>query len=88
MVQIAGRLCEYYASDIIFESVNFRNAANDNQPYHKYIFFRENGVESFAPYEVDYIQGTDYIQAWELRFIPTLCDGTQIFQRIYINESI
>ena len=84
MIQLAGRFCEYYASDIVFEAVNFRNAVTSNQPYHKYIFFRESGVEALTRNDIEYIRGTDYIQAWELRFEPSLCNGTQIFRRVYI----
>ena len=85
MIHLTGRLCEYYASDIVFEAVNFRNAVERHKPYRKYLFFREQGVEAFEPNEVEYIQGTDYIQAWELRFNPH-GEGTQTFQRICVRQ--
>lgn len=89
MIHLAGRLCEYYASDIVYDAVNFRHAVEHQKQYHRYLFFREGGVESFAPDELEYIadglehiEGTDYIQVWSLRYDPV--SNTQTFQRIHI----
>lgn len=84
MIQLAGRFCEYYASDIVYDAVNFRHAVEHQNQYHRYLFFIESGVESFAPDELEYIEGTDYIQAWELRY--DTISNTQTFQRIHIRK--
>lgn len=82
MIHLAGRLCEYYASDIVYDAVNFRHAVENHQPYRRYLFFREGGVESLAPDELPYIEGTKYIQVWELRFTH----GIQTFQRVHLRK--
>ena len=85
MIQLAGRFCEYYASDIVFEAVNFRYAVEHNKPYHKYIFFREGGVDAYAPNEVEYARGMVYIQVWDLCYKPDVDNGIQIFQRLHVS---
>jgi hypothetical protein len=82
MIHLAGRFCEYYASDIVYDAVNFRHAVEHQKQYHRYLLFREGGVESVAPDELEYIEGTDYIQAWSLQYDPV--SNTQTFQRIHI----
>jgi hypothetical protein len=88
MIHIAGRLCEYYASDIVYDAVNFRHAVEHQKQYHTYLLFREGGVESCVPDELEYIadmlERIDYIQAWSLRYDPV--SNTQTFQRIHIRK--
>lgn len=44
MVQIAGRLCENYASNIYYALCNYDNAVRENDEYDKLITFHESGV--------------------------------------------
>ena len=44
MVQIAGRLCEDYASDIYYVLCNYDNAVRENYEYDRLIKFYESGV--------------------------------------------
>ena len=68
MVQLAGRLCEHYASDIVYDAEAFIEAINNNENFDRYLFFRENGVTAFKPKDVECIEGTDYIQVWHLTY--------------------
>lgn len=68
MVQIAGRLCEHYASDIIYDADAFIEAINNNEDFDRYLFFREMGVTALKPESVECIDGTDYIQVWHLTY--------------------
>ena len=44
MIQIAGRLCENYASDIYYTLCSYDDAVRENYEYDKLITFRESGV--------------------------------------------
>ena len=68
MVQLAGRLCEHYASDIVYDAEAFIEAINNNENFDRYLFFREMGVTAFKPEDVECIEGTDYIQVWHLTY--------------------
>ena len=68
MVQLAGRLCEHYASDIVYDAWAFREAVENNEDFDRYLFFREMGVTAFKPKDVGCIEGTSYIQAWHLTY--------------------
>ena len=84
IIQLAGRFCEHYASDIVFEAVAFREATKQLQVYDKYLFFREYGVEAFAPEDIGCIDGTDYIQSWHLTFNPLTQE--QKLQRVTVRK--
>ena len=68
MIQLAGRLCEHYASDIVYDAQDFIEAINNNKDFDKYLFFREMGVTTFKPEDVECIEGTTYIQSWHLTY--------------------
>ena len=68
MVQLAGRICEHYASDIVYDAEAFIEAINNNEDFDRYLFFREMGVTAFKPEDIECIDGTIYIQAWHLTY--------------------
>ena len=68
MVQLAGRICECYASDIVYHAEAFIEAIDNNEDFDRYLFFREMGVSTFKPEDVVGINGIDYIQAWHLTY--------------------
>lgn len=86
MVQIAGRLCEHYASDIVYDAVAFRDAVEENKPYDRYLFFRECGVSAFHQGNLSAIGGTSFIQAWHLTFDPDT--KVQLFTRIHVIQDV
>lgn len=66
MIHLAGRICERFASDIVYDADTFIEAIENNKNFDRYLFFRENGVTAFKPKDVECIEGTDYIQVWHL----------------------
>jgi hypothetical protein len=68
MVQLAGRYCERFASDIVYDAKSFINAIEDKTDFDRYLFFRESGVTALSPEDVKAIENTDYIQAWHLTY--------------------
>ena len=68
MVQLAGRLCERYASDIIYDANAFIKAIEDKEDFERFLFFREMGVTAFKKDDVKAIEGTDYLQVWRLSY--------------------
>lgn len=84
MIHLAGRLCEHYASDIVFDANSFCEAIKNDQPYDKVLFFRECGVTTLCKENLDLIKGTEYLQSWHLTYNPKTQD--QIFTRVYIRE--
>lgn len=68
MVQLAGRICEYYTSDIVYDAEAFMKAVENNEDFDRYLFFREMGVTAFKPKDVERIEGVSYIQAWHLTY--------------------
>ena len=68
MIHLAGRLCEQYASDIVYDANFFIEAIENNKDYDRYLFFRESGVTALAPDDVWCIQGISYIQVWHLTY--------------------
>lgn len=68
MIQLAGRFCERFASDIVYDANAFIEAIDNKQNFDRYLFFRECGVSSFPPDYVQSIEGTDFIQAWHLTY--------------------
>lgn len=83
MVQLAGRLCERYASDIIYDANAFIRAIDEHKDFDEYLFFRESGVTAFTPEDVGAIESTDYIQAWHLTYKAETEE--QEFTRVSIN---
>ena len=68
MVELAGKFCERFASDIYYDIDAFVRHIDDKISYNRYLFFRENGVTTFASEHIEAIEGTDYIQAWHLTY--------------------
>jgi hypothetical protein len=68
MVQLAGRYCERFASDIYYDIDSFAGHIRDKVNYDRYLFFRESGVTALSPEDVKAIESTDYIQAWHLTY--------------------
>jgi hypothetical protein len=68
MVQLAGRYCESFASDIYYDIDTFVRHINEKTDYDRYLFFRESGVTALSLEDVKAIEGTDFIQAWHLTY--------------------
>ena len=68
MIHLAGRLCEQYASDIVYDANSFIEAIENKEDYDRYLFFRESGVTALAPEDVWCIKGVAFIQAWHLTY--------------------
>lgn len=66
MVQLAGRLCENYASDIIYDANAFIKAIAEGKDFDRYLVFREMGVTALKPEDIENIDESDYIQVWHL----------------------
>jgi hypothetical protein len=68
MVQLAGRLCEKYASDIIYDANAFIKAIAEGKDFDRYLVYREMGVTALGPDDIDNIDESDYIQVWHLTY--------------------
>ena len=68
MVQLAGRLCERYASDIIYDANAFIKAIEKKQDFERFLFFREMGVTAFKMEDIkaSHHDGTNYAELKEL----------------------
>lgn len=84
MVQIAGRLCENYASDVYYALCNYDNAVRENDEYDKLIVFQENGVieREIENGTVDRKSGG--IQYWRLTWNSQKREG--VFTRVYLRR--
>lgn len=78
MVQIAGRLCEDYASDVYYALCNYDNAVRENDEYDKLIVFQENGVIERKIENGTVDSKSDGIQYWRLTWNPKEHVGTLI----------
>lgn len=68
MIHLAGRICERFASDIVYDAHAFMEAVENGENFDRYLFFRENGVTALRPEDVKCIEETDFIQAWHLTY--------------------
>lgn len=68
MVQLAGRLCEKYASDIIYDANAFIKAIAEHKDFDRYLVYREMGVTALTPEHIANIDESDYIQVWHLTY--------------------
>lgn len=84
MVQLAGRLCERFAGDIVYDINSYSEAIKDGESFDKILFFREMGVTTFPKEYIERIKGTDYIQSWRLTYNPETEE--QEFVRVYVIE--
>ena len=84
MVQIAGRLCEDYASDVYYALCNYDNAVRENYEYDKLITFQESGVIEYT-IENDTVNSRPRgIQCWRLTWNPQKKEG--MFTRVRLKE--
>lgn len=82
MVHLAGRICEKYASDIVYDANEFMEAVKGNMDFQRYLFFREMGVTAFKPEDIESIKGTEYIQVWHLSY--NAATQEQVFKRVNV----
>ena len=84
MIQIAGRLCENYASDVYYTLCSYNDAVRENYNYDKLIVFQESGVIEYT-IENDTVNSRPRgIQYWRLTWNPEECAGT--FKRVRLKE--
>ena len=84
MVQIAGRLCENYASDVYYTLCSYDDAVRENYEYDRLITFYESGVIE-RKIENDTVDSkSNGIQYWRLTWNPEECAGT--FKRVRLKE--
>ena len=80
MVQIAGRLCEHYASDVYYSLSGYDYAVRENYNYDKLIVFQESGVIE-RKIENDTVNSKpNGIQYWRLTWNPQKKEG--VFTRV------
>lgn len=78
MVQIAGRLCENYASDVYYTLCSYDDAVRGNYEYDRLITFYESGVIERKIENGTVDRKTDGIQYWRLTWDPKKHVGTLI----------
>ena len=78
MVQIAGRLCENYASDVYYALCSYDDAVRENYEYDKLITFYESGVVERKIENGTVDRKTDGIQYWRLTWDPKKHVGTLV----------
>ena len=84
MVQIAGRLCEDYASDVYYSLSGYDHAVRENYNYDKLIVFQESGVIEYT-IENDTVNSRPRgIQCWRLTWNPQKKEG--MFTRVRLKE--
>ena len=84
MVQIAGRLCEDYASDVYYSLSGYDCAVRENYNYDKLIVFQESGVIEYT-IENDTVDSRPRgIQYWRLTWNPYKKEG--VFTRVRLKE--
>ena len=84
MVQIAGRLCEDYASDVYYTLSGYDHAVRENYNYDKLIVFQESGVIEYTIENNTVNSRPRGIQYWRLTWNPEECAG--IFKRVRLKE--
>ena len=84
MVQIAGRLCEDYASDIYYVLCNYDNAVRENYEYDRLIKFYESGVIERKIENGIVDSKSNGIQYWRLTWNPQKKEG--MFTRVRLKE--
>ena len=84
MVQIAGRLCEDYASDVYYTLCSYNDAVRENYEYDKLITFRESGVIECKIENGTVDSRPRGIQYWRLTWNPEECAG--MFKRVCLKE--
>lgn len=78
MVQIAGRLCENYASDVYYTLCSYDDAVRGNDEYDKLITFYESGVIERKIENNTVDRKPEGIQYWRLTWDPKKHMGTLV----------
>lgn len=78
MIQIAGRLCENYASDVYYTLCSYDDAVRENYEYDRLITFYESGVIERKIENGTVDSKSDGIQYWRLTWNPKKHVGTLI----------
>lgn len=84
MIQIAGRLCEHYASDVYYTLCSYDDAVRENYEYDRLITFYESGVIERKIENGIVDSKSDGIQYWRLTWNPKEHAGT--LTRIYLRK--
>ena len=84
MVQIAGRLCESYASDVYYTLCSYDDAVRENYEYDRLITFYESGVIERKIENGTVDSRPRGIQYWRLTWNPEECAG--MFKRVCLKE--
>lgn len=84
MVQIAGRLCENYASDVYYTLCSYDDAVRENYEYDRLITFYESGVIECKIENGIVDSRPRGIQYWRLTWNPEECAG--MFKRVCLKE--
>ena len=80
MIQIAGRLCENYASDVYYTLCSYDNAVRENYEYDRLITFYESGVIEYKIENGIVDSKSNGIQYWRLTWNPQKKEG--VFTRV------
>ena len=78
MVQIAGRLCKDYASDVYYSLSGYNYAVRENYNYDKLITFYESGVIEYTIENNTVDRKPEGIQYWRLTWDPKKHMGTLV----------
>lgn len=84
MIQIAGRLCENYASDVYYTLCSYDDAVRENYEYDRLITFYESGVIERKIENGAVNSKSDGIQYWRLTWNPKEHVGALI--RVYLRK--
>ena len=87
MIHLAGRLCERFASDIVYDVNAFIKAIEGNQNFERFLFFREMGVTAFKREDVGAIEGIDYLQVWRLSYNAETEEQEFVRMYVYFEEA-
>ena len=83
MVHLAGRLCEHYAGDVVYDINAFRESVDHKLDYDQYLFFREDGVTAKSYEHITTAFSNDFIQVWHLTYDANTQD--QEFTRVIVS---
>ena len=78
MIQIAGRLCENYASDVYYTLCSYDDAVRGNYEYDRLITFYESGVIECKIENNTVDRNPEGIQYWRLTWDPKKHMGTLV----------
>lgn len=84
MVQIAGRLCEDYASDVYYSLVGYDYDVRENCNYDRLLVFQESGVTERRIENNTVDRKPEGIQYWRLTWDSQKREG--VFTRVYLRR--